>query len=57
MSSMSASENFLKYFLEKRKNMKHFLNLKFHFFSEFIRDINYQFSENLIFFVLFFIFF
>ena len=39
---MSASENFLKYFLEKRKNMKHFLNLKFHFFQSLLEILNYQ---------------
>ena len=44
---MSASENFLKYFLEKQKNMKHFLNSKFHFFSEFIIDIKLSITNNM----------
>ena len=45
---MSAGENFLKYFLEKRKNMKHF-KIKIQLFQSVLEILNYQFSKNLIF--------
>ena len=43
---MSASENFLKYFLEKRKNMKHF-KIKIQLFSECFRDIKLSIFQKL----------
>ena len=46
---MSASENFWKYFLEKRKKYETFLNLKFNFFQSVLEILNYQFSKVLIF--------
>ena len=39
---MSASENFLKYFLEKRKKYETFFYLKFHFFQSVSEILNYQ---------------
>ena len=42
---MSASENFWKYFLEKRKKYETFLNLKFNFFQSVLEIFNYQFPK------------
>ena len=48
ISSMNASESFLKYYL--KKNIKHFL-FKIQFFSSVLEILNYKFSKKL--FILF----
>ena len=50
---MSASENVLKYFLEKRKKYETFFNLKFSFFQSVLEMLNYQFSKNNFYFFIF----
>ena len=44
---MRTSENFFNYFLEKRKNIKHFFLFKIQFFPSVIEIKNIQFSKKL----------